>query len=47
MAKPGMFEKVGDGVTVGLGWLMILSVVMCFGFIVMLVVLALLESLVN
>jgi hypothetical protein len=47
MAKPGTFEKVGDGVTVGLGWLMILSVAMCFGFIVMLIILALLESLVN
>jgi hypothetical protein len=39
MAK-GTFEKVGDGVTVGLGWFMLLSVAMCFGFIAMLVVLA-------
>jgi hypothetical protein len=45
--KPGMFEKAGDGFVVGLGWLMILSVVMCFGFIAMLVVLALVKAVIG
>ena len=47
MADDGTFEKVGDGIVVGLGWLMLLGVAMCFGFIAMLIVLALLKAVVG
>jgi hypothetical protein len=47
MADEGTFEKVGNGVVVGLGWFMILSVVMCFGFIAMLTLLALVKAVIG
>jgi hypothetical protein len=41
------FEKVGNGTVVGLGWLMLCGVAMCFGFIAVLIVLALLKAVVG
>jgi hypothetical protein len=45
--KPGMFEKAGDGFVVGLGWLMLCGVAMCFGFIAVLTLLALLKAVIG